>query len=49
MLSAVIFIVLAASTWLKEQGYMVGFNLMQTADRNKDEIRQLAKQPKNYL
>jgi 4-hydroxy 2-oxovalerate aldolase len=36
-------IVLPASIWLKAQGYMVGFNLMQIADRNEDEIRQLAK------
>lgn len=34
---------LPAATWLKEQGYKVGFNLMQVADRSIEEITQLAK------
>ncbi|MDO9106919.1 MAG: aldolase [Methylovulum sp.] len=33
---------LPASLWLKEQGYEVGFNLMQVADRSPEEIRALA-------
>jgi len=36
--------VLPAAKWLKEQGYLVGFNLMQVADRNDDEIAALARQ-----
>jgi len=39
---------LPASTWLKEQGYMVGFNLMQVADRSFNEITELAKQASQY-
>jgi 4-hydroxy 2-oxovalerate aldolase len=35
-------IVLPASIWLKAQGYLVGFNLMQIADCTEDEVRQLA-------
>ncbi|MGG7620234.1 aldolase catalytic domain-containing protein [Bacillus coreaensis] len=31
-----------ASTWLKNQGYIVGFNLMQIADRSEEEIKNLA-------
>lgn len=34
--------VLPASAWLKERGFIVGFNLMQVADRNQGEIEQLA-------
>ncbi len=34
---------LPASTWLKEHGYSVGFNLMQIADRTQEEIESLAK------
>lgn len=33
---------LPASSWLKERGFLVGFNLMQVADRNQDEIEALA-------
>ncbi|MDD2725034.1 MAG: aldolase catalytic domain-containing protein [Methylovulum sp.] len=33
---------LPACLWLKEQGYEVGFNLMQVADRSLQEIRDLA-------
>lgn len=35
---------LPASLWLKEQGYVVGFNLMQVADRQLEEISLLAKE-----
>jgi len=34
---------LPATTWLKERGYRVGFNLMQVADRSKEEIEALAR------
>ncbi len=34
---------LPAASWLKEKGYIVGFNLMQVADRSEAEIRSLAK------
>lgn len=33
---------LPAASWLKQQGYLVGFNLMQVADRSAEEITQLA-------
>lgn len=33
---------LPASAWLKERGFQVGFNLMQIADRNQQEIETLA-------
>lgn len=33
---------LPASTWLVNQGYVVGFNLMQIADRSFSEIKELA-------
>lgn len=39
---------LPASQWLKEQGYLVGFNLMQVADRSLDEISSLAKEASFY-
>lgn len=39
---------LPAATWLKEQGYRVGFNLMQVADRALEEITQLAKTASDY-
>lgn len=39
---------LPAAEWLKEQGYLVGFNLMQIADRTDDEIISLAKLAYNY-
>lgn len=34
--------------WLKDKGYLVGFNLMQIADRSKDEVKALAKVASNY-
>ncbi|MGM0433328.1 MAG: aldolase catalytic domain-containing protein [Pseudomonadota bacterium] len=33
---------LQAADWLDEQGYRVGFNLMQVADRSEEELTQLA-------
>ena len=33
---------LPGANWLKNQGYNVGFNLMQIADRNIDEIKNIA-------
>lgn len=33
---------LSASSWLKDQGFIVGFNLMQVADRSREEIERLA-------
>lgn len=39
---------LPAATWLKQQGYLVGFNLMQVADRTPAEITQLAIAASNY-
>ena len=39
---------LPAAHWLKEQGYLVGFNLMQIADCSLEEIEQLAKKANNY-
>lgn len=39
---------LPAATWLKEQGYLVGFNLMQVADRTSNEITQLALKASEY-
>lgn len=35
--------VLPVSKWLKDQGYLVGFNLMQVSDRTAEEIKDLAK------
>lgn len=40
--------VLPASSWLKAQGYTVGFNLMQIADRSVEEIKGLASIAKQY-
>ena len=34
---------LEASHWLKRQGYQVGFNLMQVADKDDEEIRRLTR------
>lgn len=34
---------LPAAIWLKKRGYMVGFNLMQVADRTEHEIKDLAR------
>lgn len=39
---------LPACNWLKERGYSVGFNLMQIADRNKDEVIALALEAQKY-
>lgn len=39
---------LPAVNWLKEQGYQVGFNLMQIAECTEQEIKSLAKQATNY-
>lgn len=39
---------LPAATWLKQQGYLVGFNLMQVADRTSAEITQLAQAASDY-
>ena len=39
---------LPAAKWLKKQGYLVGFNLMQVADRSLKEITKLAKTANGY-
>ncbi|GFD94482.1 hypothetical protein KUL156_46750 [Alteromonas sp. KUL156] len=39
---------LPACNWLKEQGYLVGFNLMQVAEREKDEVEALALAASRY-
>lgn len=39
---------LPAVTWLKDQGYQVGFNLMQIADRRRDEVESIALQASAY-
>lgn len=39
---------LPAATWLKSQGYLVGVNLMQIADRSDDEIISLARLASDY-
>lgn len=39
---------LAASVWLKNKGYTVGYNLMQVAERSKDEVELLAKKANGY-
>ncbi|GAB2694098.1 aldolase catalytic domain-containing protein [Aliiglaciecola aliphaticivorans] len=39
---------LPASKWLKDNGYLVGFNLMQVADRELEEITKLAKLASDY-
>lgn len=39
---------LPVSNWLKDNGYLVGFNLMQVADRSLDEITKLAKLASHY-
>lgn len=40
--------VLPVSHWLKKQGYQVGFNLMQIADRSEQEVTQLAQLASSY-
>ncbi|MCK7544779.1 aldolase catalytic domain-containing protein [Marinobacter bryozoorum] len=39
---------LEASTWLKDRGYRVGFNLMQVADQGEAEIEALAQMASRY-
>ena len=39
---------LPAAVWLKEQGYLVGFNLMQVADRSLEDITDLAVKASAY-
>ncbi|MDF2607927.1 MAG: aldolase [Bacillales bacterium] len=39
---------LSASFWLKEQGYIVGYNLMQIADRSFTEIKEIATMANDY-
>lgn len=39
---------LPAAHWLKDRGFMVGFNLMQVADRSESEIKALAKAATTY-
>lgn len=39
---------LPAANWLTKRGYRVGFNIMQIADRSKDEIVALAKEAENW-
>jgi len=39
---------LPASHWLKQQGYSVGFNLMQVSDRTREEISNLAGMASRY-
>lgn len=39
---------LPACVWLKERGYIVGFNLMQVADRSQEEVEQLALEASKY-
>lgn len=40
--------ILPGTNWLKEQGYVVGANLMQIADRTDDEIQAIAKAASAY-
>ena len=39
---------LPAANWLKENGYLVGFNLMQISDRSLEDITKLAKEASSY-
>jgi len=39
---------LPASHWLKSNGFTVGFNLMQVADRSAEEIEELAREASQY-
>ncbi|SET36737.1 4-hydroxy 2-oxovalerate aldolase [Marinobacter segnicrescens] len=39
---------LAASLWLRDRGYRVGFNLMQVADREQSEVEALARACAGY-
>ncbi|MCB4457213.1 aldolase catalytic domain-containing protein [Leisingera sp. McT4-56] len=40
--------VLPAAAWLKERGYRVGFNLMQIADRSREEVVELAREARAW-
>lgn len=40
--------VLPAVSWLVERGYRVGFNLMQIADRSREEVLELARVAREY-
>lgn len=40
--------VLPAVGWLKEKGYRVGFNLMQIADRTREEVLNLARSARDW-
>ena len=40
--------VLEASNWLKDRGYIVGYNLMQIANCSRNEVRRLASIAKDY-
>ena len=39
---------LPAAKWLKQQGYLVGFNLMQVTESSLEEITNIAKSANNY-
>ncbi len=39
---------LSASRWLKNKGYKVGINLMQIADRSKEELENFSKEAADY-
>ncbi len=39
---------LSVATWLKDKGYLVGFNLMQISNCTEAEIKQLAEQANQY-
>ncbi|WP_027672773.1 aldolase catalytic domain-containing protein [Rheinheimera baltica] len=39
---------LPACNWLKERGYIVGFNLMQVADRTQEEVEALSLEASKY-
>lgn len=41
-------IALPASKWLKDKGYIVGYNLMQIADRSMQEIKEIAFKASDY-
>ena len=39
---------LPAAGWLVERGYRVGFNLMQIADRSREEVRELTRMARDW-
>lgn len=39
---------LPASTWLKDKGFLVGYNLMQIADKTQEQVETAAKQAAHY-